>query len=32
MVAHPQTGTILVVDDEPLLANMLAEWIREKWT
>lgn len=25
------TGRLLVVDDEPLLAELLAEWIREKW-
>lgn len=32
MAVNSPTGKILVVDDEALLANLLAEWIREKWT
>ncbi|MFB6267065.1 MAG: response regulator [Halodesulfurarchaeum sp.] len=27
----PGQATVLVVDDDPLLADLIAEWVREKW-
>ena len=26
-----ETATVLVVDDDPLLADLTGEWVREKW-
>lgn len=31
-VPDGEASTILVVDDEPLMADLLGEWVAEKWT